>query len=331
MTASDCYGRGVDLDLRQVRYALALADELHFGRAAARLTIAQQTLSAQIIRLEKSLGTPLFTRDRRHVALTPAGETFVNHGRRLLADAERLINDVAHIHTPLRIDVLTEGLTPSVLAQHLRTQAPCLPFEVVQTQGLAAALPRLLAGELDLAFGRVLGQDLPATLATMPVLLEPIGIILPADHPLAARDAVPLAALAEHPILVHTADEAAEWRDWIDQAISSFGLQVALRARGHGRAAIHATITARGYPAFGLTTGQLPDGLTARPLTDPVPLFPWHAVWNTTTATPATNQALELIHTYAQDHHWHRPPSDTWWLPEADHNALGEKPPSQPR
>ncbi|KUL55332.1 LysR family transcriptional regulator [Streptomyces sp. NRRL F-4489] len=314
----------MDLDLRQVRYAVALADELHFGRAAARLTIAQQTLSSQITTLEKRLGVPLFTRDRRHVALTPAGEIFIQRGRRLLADAQRLIDDVTRSQTPLRIDVLTDGLTPSVLVQHLRAQSPCLPFEVFQSQGLAAALPRLLTGDLDLAFGRVhgLGRPLPAALATMPVRLEPLGVILPDGHPLTAHDQVPLAALAAHPLLVHTADEAAEWRDWIDEALTAFGLRVALRVRGHGRAALHATVAARGYPAFGPTTGHLPDGLTARPLTDPVPLYPWHAVWNPTTTSPALNRTLHLIHTYAQDHHWHRRPANDWWLPEPDRQAL---------
>ncbi|MFH8350443.1 LysR family transcriptional regulator [Streptomyces sp. NPDC018045] len=314
----------MDLDLRQVRYAVALAEELHFGRAAAALTIAQQTLSSQITALESRVGVPLFTRDRRRVALTPAGEIFVKRGRRLLADAQRLVDEVARTRAPLRIDVLTEGLTPSLITQHLRGESPCLPFEVFQSQGLAAALPRLLAGDLDIAFGRIrgLGQDIPATLGTMPVRLEPIGVVMPSDHPLAAHDEVTLAALADHPLLVHTAEEAAEWRDWIDEAVNDFSLQVALRVRGHGRAAIHATVLARGHPAFGLTTGGLPDGLTARPLINPVPLYPWHVVWNTNAAAPTVNRALELIHNYAKGHHWHQFPDRTWWLPGTDRAHL---------
>ncbi|MGK5631754.1 LysR family transcriptional regulator [Streptomyces sp. URMC 123] len=314
----------MDLDLRQVRYAVTLAEELHFGRAASRLSIAQQTLSAQITTLERRVGVALFVRDRRQVALTPAGEIFVERGRRLLGDARRLLDEVTRVHTPLRIDVLTEGLTPSLLTQYLRAQTPCLPFEVLQSQGLAAALPRLVGGDLDLAFGRVhgLGQELPAALATMPVRLEPIGIIVPTGHPLATRDRVTLDDLADHPLLVLTADEAAEWRDWIEQIVDAFGLTVGLRARGHGRAAIHDTVAARGYPAFGLTTGQLPAGLTARPLIEPVPLYPWHAVWNAATATAAVNRVLQLVHGYARDHLWHRLPDGAWWLPEADRAAL---------
>ncbi|GAA3168770.1 MULTISPECIES: LysR family transcriptional regulator [Streptomyces] len=314
----------MDLDLRQVRYAVTLADELHFGRAASRLTIAQQTLSSQIRALEKRLGVPLFTRDRRHVTLTPAGETFVERGRRLLADAERLVEEVTHTCAPLRIDVVTEGLPSTLLIHHLRTQAPGLPFEVVQSHGLTAALPRLLTGGLDLAFGRPhsLGRPLAASLATMPMGLDPIGVIIPTDHPLADRDEIPLAVLAEHPLLVHAADESAEWRDWVDQAVAAFGLSVATRVRGHGRTSVLTAVQALGHPAFGRTTSHLPDGLTTRPLTDPVPLYPWHVVWNTATAHPALNRALELVHAYARTHHWHRPPSADWWLPQPDRDTL---------
>jgi DNA-binding transcriptional LysR family regulator len=314
----------VDLDLRQVRYVVALADELHFGRAADRLVIAQQTLSAQIRSLEKRLGVPLFVRDRRHVALTPAGETFVKRGRRLLTEAERLVEEVTHTHAPLRIDVPNEGLPSIPLFHYLRTQTHDMPFEVALSHGLTKALPRLLACDLDLAFGRPhgLGRPLAAALATMPVGLEPIGVILPTDHPLADRDRVPLAALAQHPLLGHTSDETAEWRDWVDQAVAAFGLQVATRVRGHGRTSAQVAVQALRHPAFSLIGAHLPDGLTARPLTDPVPLYHWHAVWNTAAAPPALKRTLKLIHTYARTHHWHRPPAAAWWLPQPDHDTL---------
>ncbi|MFF0299013.1 hypothetical protein ACFYST_31885 [Kitasatospora sp. NPDC004614] len=97
---------------------------------------------------------------------------------------------------------------------------------------------------------------------------------------------------------------------------------MATRVRGHGRTSALAAVQALRQPAFGLATVHLPEGLTARPLTDSVPLYPWHAVRNTTTTNPAVNQALELTHTYARIHHWHRPPATDWWLPQPDRNAL---------
>ncbi|WP_330479572.1 LysR substrate-binding domain-containing protein [Streptomyces platensis] len=179
-----------------------------------------------------------------------------------------------------------------------RCQAPDLPFEVLQSHGMAAALPRLLTVDLDLAFGRPFGLGRPfgAALATMPMGLDPIGVIVPTDHPLADQDEVPLAALADHPLLIHSADESAEWQDWVEQAVAAFGLKVATRIRGHGRTSALAAVQALRHPAFGLTSAHLPDGLTARPLTDPVPLHPWHAVWNTTSGTRSMTARIRASH-----------------------------------
>ena len=80
----------MDLDLRLVRYFVAVADELHFGRAAARLYVSQPALSKQIRKLESQLGEPLLVRDSRHVTLTARGERFYEDARELLAMAERL-------------------------------------------------------------------------------------------------------------------------------------------------------------------------------------------------------------------------------------------------
>src|SRR6478609_11398791 len=83
-------GHGMDLDIRLVRYFVAVADELHFGRAAAKLYISQPALSKQIRKLESDLGTQLLVRDSRHVALTARGELFLDDARQLLVLAERM-------------------------------------------------------------------------------------------------------------------------------------------------------------------------------------------------------------------------------------------------
>jgi DNA-binding transcriptional LysR family regulator len=289
------------------------------------LGIAQQTLSAQIRTLERRLGVTLFSRDRRHVALTPAGRAFAEQGRRLLRDAGRLVDTVRETRAPVRVDVLGEGLASTRLIHQLHAEAPESAFEVVLGHGLAAALPQLRAGSLDLAFGRAhgLGRPLDPPLVSMPVGLEPIGLVLPIDHPLAAADAVPLTALAEHRLLVHGADESTEWRDWVDQAVAAFGLQVASRVRGHGRTSALAAVQALGLPAFGLVAATpLPAGLTTRPLVEPVPLLAWHAVWNSATPHPEIQRILDVVHAYARAQHWNRPPAAPWWLPLPDRDEL---------
>ncbi|MET4612379.1 hypothetical protein ABIC28_003371 [Rhodococcus sp. PvR044] len=97
---------------------------------------------------------------------------------------------------------------------------------------------------------------------------------------------------------------------------------MATRMRGHGRVSAQVAVLALRHPAFSVIGTHLPDGLTARPLTSPVPLYHWHAVWNTATAHPTFNRTLELIHAYARTHHWHRPPDTAWWLPQPDRDTL---------
>jgi DNA-binding transcriptional LysR family regulator len=309
----------VDLDLRLVRYAVVLADELHFARAAARLQIAQQTLSAQIARLEDRLGLQLFTRDRRHVELTPAGELFVRRGRDLLAEASDL---VAELHTtaapPLRLDVITEGLTPGIIARELRPRLGDVPLEVVQGQGLAATAPAIAAGLVDLAFGWVEGiaDQLPTGLSHQLVRWEPVGVALPADHPLAAYEQVPTRELAAHPLVVHVATEAADWRAWNEQAAAAFGLHIGWSLQGHGRDSANAVVVTYDAPAFAPLVGTVPDGLAIRPVVDPVPLCPVSVVWRSHGHTPARiRRAVSAIHEIAAEHNWLDRPLADHWIP----------------
>jgi DNA-binding transcriptional LysR family regulator len=125
----------MDLDLRKVRYFVAVAEELHFGRAAERLHIAQPVLSRQIRALEDDLSSPLFVRDRRHTELTAAGRQLLEEARPLLANADALRLRVGR--TAHGSDIFTVGFMPGLLVtaavRALSGAHPDLTVDVIRT------------------------------------------------------------------------------------------------------------------------------------------------------------------------------------------------------
>src|SRR5215218_303207 len=188
-----------ELDLRLLRHFVVAAEELHFTRAAARLYLAQQALSRDIARLERQLGLRLFARTTRRVALTPDGERLLVRARKLLALHDQTLQELhgPDDRRPLLVDLLAEGHTPARVLRAPRQHAPRAELVARFHGGFGAALELLLAGRLDVAFGRSegLGRPLPDLLTRRPIRLEPLALLLPDEHPLAALDAVPMEAL----------------------------------------------------------------------------------------------------------------------------------------
>lgn len=309
----------MDLDLRLVRYAVVLSRELHFGRAAAALNITQQTLSSQIAGLEQRLGTSLFMRDRRHVAVTDAGRVFVDGGERLLVQAADIIAATTKAPQPVKLDVITEGLISGVLAAELRRRLSDQVFEVVQGQGLTAALPSLVAGEIDLAIGNVreLTRRLPSGLRHAPICLQQVGLLLPATHPLAALDEIPIEELAHYPLLVHTAAEAPEWLRWNEDLIDRFNLTVGHRLHGHGRGAVGAAVQAYDEPTMAPVDVIAPEGTVVRAVVEPIPVAEFSLVWRTAAeGAPRVLRVLQEAMAIVGERGWLRVPDRAWWMPE---------------
>lgn len=193
------------MDLRHIRYFLAVAEELHFGRAARRLHIAQPPLSRQIQDLEGELGVSLFVRDRRHVALTPAGEAFREEARRLLADVGEAV-ERARRAARGEIGRLRIGYVPSVamtrfpdILRAYRRRFPRVDL-TVEEMSPARQVERLLADRLDVGFAR--GPLLEPALQVQGWWEEPLVVALPRSHPLARRRRLPMSALAREPFIV---------------------------------------------------------------------------------------------------------------------------------
>jgi DNA-binding transcriptional LysR family regulator len=182
------------MDFRRIRYFIVLSEELHFGRAAQRLNIAQPPLSQQIRVLEEELGARLFERTNRHVELTAAGKALVPEARALLAQAERT-GLVAQRAQRGEVGELRVGFTGSAA---FSTVIPRLIFEYrqrlpdmhlrLQELTTQQQLTAMLERRLEVAFVRgVARPDLPPTLQATRLFEDALVAVLPAQHPLALR------------------------------------------------------------------------------------------------------------------------------------------------
>ncbi|MFF4836694.1 LysR substrate-binding domain-containing protein [Streptomyces sp. NPDC001315] len=243
------------MELRQVRYFLTLAEECHFGRAAARLNVAQPALSQQIKQLERELGTPLFDRSTRHVELTEAGRHLIGYARTLLSEAERARVHMTELATG-RAGHVSVGFigtaTYDVLPRVARTVRARLPRITLDLRGelLTPQLTDgLLDGTYDLAVFRS-GADTEGVSST-PLRTEPLVAVLPAHHPLASAGQISLGSLAGEPFVIHPAQARSAMYDRVLSACRRAGFRppslvevsetatlVVLVAAGHGVALV---------------------------------------------------------------------------------------------
>lgn len=283
----------------QLRGFVAVAEELHFGRAAERLSMTQPPLSRQIQKLEREVGVLLLERDRRHVVLTAAGEAFLAEARRLLALAERA-PDLARRISAGSSGTLHIGFTAAssygVLGRLLNTVEEQLPeidielSEMVTREQVAA----LSSGELDLGLGR---PPFDSELFGSRVQhREQLLVAVPRDHPLAAQPG-PLRPddLIDVPLIMHSPIKARYFYDLVVSllpishqnvvhTVSQVLTMVWLVAAGRGIAFVPASATGLGVEGV---VYQALEGLPE----DPVEL---HLIWPRATRNPVVRRVLEI-------------------------------------
>lgn len=193
------------VELRQLRYFVAVAEELHFTRAAERLGITQPPLSQQIQKLESELGVSLMARSNRGVALTPAGEALLEGARRTLAEADRAMHRVQRVASgevgTIALGTVSStwsGLLPRILRRY-REDYPDVEI-LISSLSTAEQIDRIMTGSLDIGFVRspVLERDVQTEVLIPDALL----VALPVDHPLAGAEEVELAELAGEPLVI---------------------------------------------------------------------------------------------------------------------------------
>ena len=190
------------LELRHLRYFRQVVEELHFGRAAARLAVAQPTLSVQIRQLEQIVGARLFERHTRQVSLTDAGRVLDEAARRILRELDTAVEATRQAQAG-HVGVLRVGFGPTLMlstpAHVVRTFRQRHPGVRVDLRELPTGeqMAALVRGELDVGFVR--GAEGDPRLRMERFAREPLVIALPRDHRLAGTVRVPLSALADDP------------------------------------------------------------------------------------------------------------------------------------
>jgi len=284
-------------ELRVLRYFVAVAEELHFGRAAARLRIAQPSLSVQIRKLEHSLGAQLLVRTSRHVELTPAGEVLLAEAKKLLVSAERLAAATREAANGMR-GTLVVGfqanaaaeLTPKILSA-FQARFPRIQVEM-RSHDFADPYVGLSTGSVDVAFVRppVLLQD---WLALETLFVEPRVLVVSSDHPIAERPRISVADVVNEPFVARRAPE--HWRDfWLATDVRDahpvrLGAEVATVDE-----CFEAILSRRGMAFTQASTQRFYDrpGLAFIPVTD-VPPSPLAIAWRKDMETPPVRDFVE--------------------------------------
>lgn len=263
------------MELRHLSAFVAVAEELHFGRAAKRLQMAQPPLSQQIRQLEKELGVQLFERNTRSVRLTSAGESFLQPVRTVLDHLDVAVRaaKAAGRGEYGRVSIGFAGAssheTLPRLTRAVRAAHPGIELVMTGQTYANVALARVADGSLDLGFVR-----LPVTqpgVAHRVIDEEELVCALPSDHPLAARDSVSIEGLAEEPFVSFPANTGSTVRDAMVGACEAAGFNPRVVQEAPDSYTIMALVAAGVGVTLTVTSVQhiQQNGLVYRPLAGP--------------------------------------------------------------
>lgn len=291
----------MDLKLKDLRYLVAVADQRHFGRAAARCFVSQPTLSAQLKKLEQSLGVQLIERAPNNVSLTPTGEQVVARARRILEASDEVVTLARSQRDPLA-GTLSVALLPTIgpyllprVLPAIRKSLPRLELRLYEHQ-TAPMLEKLHGGELDVGI-----LALPVELGGLTareLYREPFLVALPERHALAARDTLRVADLKGEKLLL--LEDGHCLRDQALEVCSRVGMRDSQDFRATSLE------TLRQMVATGAGITLLPElagrgayrnarGVVLRPFARPAPVRHIGALWRKTSARGAAIEALARV------------------------------------
>jgi DNA-binding transcriptional LysR family regulator len=288
------------MELRHLKAFIAVAEELHFGRAAERLHMAQPPLSQQIRQLEKSLGVQLFERSTRSVRLTSGGEALLDHARAVIdgvEDAER----AARAGGRGEYGKVTVGfagassrfLLPQ-LARAVRAAYPDIELVMLGQTYANAALGRIADRSLDLGFVRLPFQ-VPG-LEYRPIEDESLVVALPEDHPLANADDVSILDLVGEQFVSFPRDAGSTLRAITQQFCLKHGFSPRIVQEAPDSYTIHSLVAAGVGVTITLssTTHIQQPGIRYLPLREESPRFQSALAWHRDNASPALHSVIRV-------------------------------------
>ncbi len=288
------------MELRHLRYFVTLAEELHFGRAAERLSITQPPLSFNIQKLEESLGMRLFARDSRSVSLTAPGQALLAEARRVLAQvrhAEETVRAVANgqmgsLQIGFTTSMLYRGMTETL--HGFRKAVPMIDFDLIDMP-VHEQVEAISQGRIHAAFSTSL--TLPRGLAGHRLEDDALACCVHAEHWLADRQRIKLGVLAEESFVLFSRDTTAAGHELVMQMCVAAGFYpkvrhyvrqwisaVALVSRGFGVALVPASIARAGLPNVRFIA-----------LDDPLGQLSSWLLWHPQAVTPALERLISHV------------------------------------
>ena len=295
------------MEFRQLRYFVTLAEELHFGRAAAREHIVQSALSQQVQRLERELGVRLLERSTHHVSLTAAGAAFLAETRQILAHTDRaaaIARSAAGAAAALRVGIIDASYDsmPQILHE-VQARYPSLVIHQVEAS-VPEQYRQLADGRLDIGIGRA--AHAPPQVASHLFRQDPLGVLVPPGHRLAGLDAIPVAVLAEEPLLLAEEVRAPEFNQFTVEMCRTAGFTPTVHEGTVESIRAAANLVAQGrclYCVPSSCISALP-GTTWRPLTEPASYYPWSVLWRATDTSDHAHAIVSCAQTMSRRLDW---------------------------
>jgi len=266
------------MELRHLRYFVAVAEEKNFTRAAKRLGIKQPPLSQQIRKLEKEMGAPLFDREARSVELTSSGRLLLEEARVILHQVERTKTDVrrrargetGRVNVGYAVGTQFHPLVPTIIREYVADYPEVIMSP--QTGGSALVVARLCAGTIDVAFIYQPFNDIEG-LTIDALVEEPLLAVLPIGHPLAKSHSLHLRALADEKFLMFSRELNPTSYDAVISAIRHAGFAPKLGQQAPlNLAAVPMVAAGLGWSVVPLSiTRILPDDVAYVPIADEMP------------------------------------------------------------